>query len=206
MVRPRMECHLRPHSRNVKAEEVMLCRFDRVEGKGLFGLAGFLDLDDKTPDEVATLITQRLALNEGYPKDYYTPTSSRPGLARCRSTTRLAGRRPQRGAARVCTAHHPGRAVPSPSHPRAAARPASPTLPNSFSAMPSKFQDLTCGRFDFKGSSDMDAELRAFAERLEVPSASRPAPASPASSPDLCRPQEGRTPDAPHLRHFRTGG
>ena len=55
-----------------KAGEVMLCRFDRVEGKGLFGLAGFIDLDDKTPAEAATLITERLALNEGYPKDYYT--------------------------------------------------------------------------------------------------------------------------------------
>jgi hypothetical protein len=53
-----------------KADEVMLCRFDRVEGQGLFGLAGFIDLDDKTPAEVATLITERLALNEGYPKDY----------------------------------------------------------------------------------------------------------------------------------------
>ena len=55
-----------------KAEEVMLCRFDRVEGKGLFGLAGFLDLDDKTPAEVTTLIIERLALNEDHPMDDYT--------------------------------------------------------------------------------------------------------------------------------------
>src|SRR3974390_628014 len=27
-------------------KDVMLCRFDRVEGKGLFGLAGFIELDD----------------------------------------------------------------------------------------------------------------------------------------------------------------
>jgi hypothetical protein len=55
-----------------KADEVMLCRFDLVEGEGLYGLAGFIDLDDKTPAEVATLIAERLALKEGYPKDYYT--------------------------------------------------------------------------------------------------------------------------------------
>src|SRR5262249_35867963 len=48
--------------------EVMLCRFDRVEGKGLYGLAGFTELDDKTPTAVATLILQRLAVNEGNSK------------------------------------------------------------------------------------------------------------------------------------------
>ena len=52
-------------------KEVMLCRFDRVEGEGLYGLAGFIDLDDQTPTAAATLILQRLALNEGNPKDYY---------------------------------------------------------------------------------------------------------------------------------------
>src|SRR5688572_30623095 len=32
-----------------KDQEVMLCRFDRAEGEGLYGLAGFIELDDKTP-------------------------------------------------------------------------------------------------------------------------------------------------------------
>ena len=34
-----------------KQKEVMLCRFDRVEGEGLYGLAGFTDLDELLQDE-----------------------------------------------------------------------------------------------------------------------------------------------------------
>lgn len=48
-------------ARNV--DEVMLTRFDRVEGKGLRGLAGYTDLDDRTPEEAADLIVQRLKSN-----------------------------------------------------------------------------------------------------------------------------------------------
>ena len=50
----------------------MLSRYEHVDGKGLHGLAGFIELDHKTPDEFATLILERLALNEGHPKDHYT--------------------------------------------------------------------------------------------------------------------------------------
>jgi hypothetical protein len=35
--------------------------------------------------------------------------------------------------------------------------------------------DLACGRFDFKGTTDMDDEMRAFTQQLDVP----PTPASP---------------------------
>lgn len=52
-------------------EEVMLCRFEHAEVTGLYSTAGFVDLDDKTPEEAATLILERLALNEGRPKHYY---------------------------------------------------------------------------------------------------------------------------------------
>jgi tetratricopeptide (TPR) repeat protein len=55
-----------------KVDEVMLTRFERVEGKGLHGLAGYTDLDDLTPEQAATLILERLALNENKPKDHYT--------------------------------------------------------------------------------------------------------------------------------------
>ncbi len=55
-----------------KVEEVMLTRFGCVEGKGLHGLAGYTDLDDLTPEQAADLILERLALNEGKSKDYYT--------------------------------------------------------------------------------------------------------------------------------------
>ena len=51
---------------------ILLSRFDHIDGKGLFGLAGFIELDDKTPEQFTTLILERLAINEGLPKDHYT--------------------------------------------------------------------------------------------------------------------------------------
>ncbi|HBJ87680.1 MAG TPA: hypothetical protein DDZ88_28250 [Verrucomicrobiales bacterium] len=59
-----------------KVDQVMLTRFERVEGKGLYGLAGFVELDHKSPEEAAKLIFERLALNEGKAKDYYTKPAS----------------------------------------------------------------------------------------------------------------------------------
>lgn len=59
-----------------RIDEVMLARFEYQEGRGLRGLEGAIDLDHKTPEEAATLILQRLALNEGKPKDHYTKASS----------------------------------------------------------------------------------------------------------------------------------
>lgn len=65
-----------------RSEEVMLTRFGHVEGRGLFSLAGYVDLQDKTPEQAAVLILERLALNEGHAKDHYTrstsPVSSSP--------------------------------------------------------------------------------------------------------------------------------
>jgi len=59
-----------------KREEsaLMLSRFDQVQPEGLFELAGFIDLDDKSPEETVTLILERLAINEGQHKDYYSAT------------------------------------------------------------------------------------------------------------------------------------
>ena len=55
-----------------ESSEVMLTRFGRAEGKRLRGLAGYIDLDEMTPEEVASAILERLALNEGEPGDFYT--------------------------------------------------------------------------------------------------------------------------------------
>jgi hypothetical protein len=52
-------------------DDVMFCRFDKATVKGLYSTAGFVDLDGKTPEHVATRILERLGLNEGRPKDYY---------------------------------------------------------------------------------------------------------------------------------------
>ncbi|MDT5268016.1 MAG: hypothetical protein QOH49_202 [Acidobacteriota bacterium] len=65
--------------RNV--DEVMLTRFEQVEGKGLHGLAGYTDLDGLTPEQAASLILERLAVNEGKPQDFYTRTLSHDGAA-----------------------------------------------------------------------------------------------------------------------------
>jgi tetratricopeptide (TPR) repeat protein len=62
------------HAQLNKSEgaKVMLCRFDHAHVEGLFENAGFVELDHKTPEQAATLILERLALNEGKPKDHYT--------------------------------------------------------------------------------------------------------------------------------------
>ncbi len=54
-----------------KVEEVLLTRFGHAEVAGLYSTAGFIELDDKTPEEAANLILERLALNEGKSKDFY---------------------------------------------------------------------------------------------------------------------------------------
>jgi hypothetical protein len=51
---------------------VMPCRFKRAKADGLTPAAGFVELDDKSPETTATLILERLALNEGKPKGHYT--------------------------------------------------------------------------------------------------------------------------------------
>jgi tetratricopeptide (TPR) repeat protein len=50
----------------------MPSRFDHANADGLTPAAGFIELDDKTPEEFCTLILERLALNEGHPRDHYT--------------------------------------------------------------------------------------------------------------------------------------
>jgi len=52
-------------------QDIMLMRFNRLEPVGLHGLDGFIDLDDQSPNQVAGLILERLALNEGWPPDHY---------------------------------------------------------------------------------------------------------------------------------------
>lgn len=56
---------------DMKDQSIMLMRFNRLEPEGLHGLAGFIDLDDQSPDQVAGFILKRLALNEGLPPDHY---------------------------------------------------------------------------------------------------------------------------------------
>src|ERR1035441_3954637 len=61
---------------------VMPSRFEHASADGLAPTAGFIELDHKTPEQFATLILERLALNEGHPKDHYTKpvSASAPAL------------------------------------------------------------------------------------------------------------------------------
>jgi hypothetical protein len=153
-----------------KVNDVMLCRFDRVEGEGLYGLAGFIDLDDKAPGEVATLVTERLALNEGHPKDYYTrDTQASPAWPI--DAPALDWPVADHSEAQVAFARLITRATPfSLLLIKGISDTGKSHLTKQFLRNALKMPNITCGRFDFKGSSDMDAELRAFAERLEISS------------------------------------
>ncbi len=64
--------------------EIMPMRFNHAEVDDLHGLSGFIELDVETPQRVAELIFERLAVNEGKPKDYY---KSRPAVLQQLSTS-----------------------------------------------------------------------------------------------------------------------
>ena len=57
--------------RQRKDSDVMLCRFEYATVRGLYPTAGFVELDNKTPYQAASLILERLALNEGHTKHHY---------------------------------------------------------------------------------------------------------------------------------------
>ena len=59
-----------------KDDDVMLCRFDHAIVTGLYSTAGFIELDQKKPEQAATLILERLALHEEKPKDHYSKTAT----------------------------------------------------------------------------------------------------------------------------------
>ena len=72
---------------------VMPCRFEYANVDGLSPAAGFIELDQKTPAQAATLILERLALNEGRPKDHYTKASGSGGA---RSSANIPHNLPRR--------------------------------------------------------------------------------------------------------------
>ncbi|MGH8510350.1 MAG: tetratricopeptide repeat protein [Gammaproteobacteria bacterium] len=57
--------------KNRKDDMVMLCRFDRATVTGLYDTAGYVDFDDKTPEQAAAVILERFALNKGRAADHY---------------------------------------------------------------------------------------------------------------------------------------
>jgi tetratricopeptide (TPR) repeat protein len=67
---------------------VMLCRFNGAKVAGLYSDAGYVELDKKTPKQAAALILERLALNEGNPKDQYVTTVAPPSSTRSKAKPR----------------------------------------------------------------------------------------------------------------------
>ena len=57
---------------------VLLSRYDHAEPEGLYGLSGFIELDNRTPEQFADLIRERLAINEGKSREFYKPSKVVP--------------------------------------------------------------------------------------------------------------------------------
>ena len=151
-----------------KVDLVMLARFDRVDGRGLYGNAGFLDLDDLTPQQAADSIVQRLAVNEGVkatsPKDG-PKGPDWPEVAPALDWP-VADHRAARSAfGELVTRSSPFRLLPI----HGGSETGKTHLAKQFQGNAFRIPDLACGLFDFKGTSDMDAELRNLAEQLDVP-------------------------------------
>jgi hypothetical protein len=151
-----------------RVDEVLLTRFNHADLTGLYS-AGYIELDTKTPAEAALLILQRLALNEGYPKDYYTGDAlARPDwpVVAPQLDWPVADHTEAQGAfAKLITRGAPFRILPI----RGSSETGKSHLTRQFLGNALNIQDLTCGRFDFKATSDMDDELRTFTDGLEVP-------------------------------------
>ncbi|MBI3423769.1 MAG: AAA family ATPase [Acidobacteria bacterium] len=63
-----------------EGQNIMLTRFDYAQVEGLFDAAAFVELDEKSPEQTAKLILERLALNENKPKDHYTKPAAEPSV------------------------------------------------------------------------------------------------------------------------------
>jgi hypothetical protein len=125
------------------------------------------------------VILERLAHNEGHPKDHYIrdvdPGSDWPIVAPPLDWPVADHTDAQRAFAQLITRGASLRHLPI----QGASDTGKSHLTKQFLRNALKIPELTCGRFDFKGSSDMDAELRAFADRLGV---AAPAPGSGVAS------------------------
>jgi hypothetical protein len=160
------------------SESVMLSRFDHVEPDGLYGLGGFIELDDKTPEQLADLILERLAINESKPREFYKSIKSAITNTAVQSestllwpltadnlTLRVANHKePQIAFHRLLSSEAPYQLLRIEGDSQTGKTHLSKQFLGSVFALPG----LRCGRFDFKGSSDMDLEVNGFAEQLNL--------------------------------------
>jgi hypothetical protein len=163
-----------------RVDEVMLCRFDYVQGEGLLELAGYLDLDKLSPAEAAEVILQRLAFNEKLPLDHYTsgfdfdaaaadaagivPVLDWPDEAP-ELQWPVADHTAARVAfARLITKKSPYRYLPI----SGSTELGKSHLTKQFLKNALQIEHLRCGRFDFKGSADIETILPSFVQNLGV--------------------------------------
>ena len=161
-----------------KADAVMLSRFDHAEPEGLFGLAGYIELDDKTAEQFADLIRERLATNEKKPMEFYKNSTSAIVSAADLSNPTLLWplvpdplpicvanhREPQLAFKRLLSAEAPFQLLRI----KGESQTGKTLLSKQFLKSVLDVAGLRCGRFDFKGSTDMNLEVNGFAEQLNL--------------------------------------
>jgi hypothetical protein len=158
-----------------RPEEVMLLRFGLAEAEGTFDLAGYVDLDTRLPNDAADLILQRLALNQGLPREHYKPAASSatppaaddawpaipPELDWPVADHSVA----REAFARLLTRDPPYRYLPI-DGPSGTGK---SLLSNQFlgNAL-NKLPGVRCARLDFKGSAGLATQVQEWAEQLGV--------------------------------------
>ncbi len=151
---------------------VMPSRFNYASVDGLGHAAAFIELDEKTPDQFVALILERLAINEGRPRDYYSrvPGAAPAGPDWPEHAPALAWsiadhREAQRAFAALITRQSPHRLLCI----YGASDTGKSHLTKQFLRNAPKVAGIRYCRFDLKGSSDMSAEMQTFASRLGAP-------------------------------------
>ena len=155
-------------------DQVMLTRFDLAEAQGMFSIPGYCDLDTLSPEQVVALILKRLAQVDGLAggKNVQPPAAvaAAPGpdwpLVPPPLDWPVANHsEAQRAFAQLLTRDSPCRLLSIHGH----SETGKSHLTRQFVRNALKIPHLACGRFDFKGSTDMRAEAAAFAGQLDLP-------------------------------------
>jgi hypothetical protein len=154
-------------------DAVLLARFGRPEAKGLYGLEGYLELDELPVLQAALGIVERLALLEGHDKDHYRERVVSGAMQQAGDWPDLAPtvKWPVADHVAVRSAFS---ALLTASSPFRLLRIHGDTGTGKSYLTQQLFnhgyQDtkIICGKFDFKGTANLGEALRDFAERLEV--------------------------------------
>jgi hypothetical protein len=148
-------------------------RFEAGEVPGVFKTSGYLDGITNTSQECAEIILNRVDLLHqrlgqtsaktpaGAPPAFSWPEASAP-----LSVWPMANHTEARAAfEQLLTRNTPWRCLPL----RGASETGKSHITRQMLVNAIKMPDLACGRFDFKGTTDVDAEVRALVQYLEVP-------------------------------------